>query len=380
MISSLFSRRKPNYSKKTIDILRIIRSENVGPKTFFRLMKVFGSAEKALANMADFSIKGGKKKAIKVFSEDEVYDEIEKLEYYGASLISIEDELYPKLLKKTIDHPPILTYKGNINLLQSDDIVAIVGARNASINGRCFAKKLALELKEIGFNTISGLARGIDSAVHAASTDNTIAVIAGGINNIYPYENKKLYEEIASNGLILSEHPFDSKPLSSHFPMRNRIISGAARATAIIEAGLSSGSLITANFALDQNRDIFAMPGFPLDPRSKGTNKLIKDGAYLLESAEDIINNISSLDKINFEEKAVNDNAFNANTHISSLQITDKNREKILELLSSSYITIENIAKETGFDLSMIYVVCLELELAGRVLRGPGGKIALNYE
>ncbi|MGC0371732.1 MAG: hypothetical protein DGJ47_000432 [Rickettsiaceae bacterium] len=369
-----------NYSEDIISILRLIRSENVGPKTFFNLVKLFGSAKIALDNVADFAKKGGRAKPIKIFAKSAAEKEIDLLVKHGANLITYKDNQYSELLKQTSGFPPILSYKGDISLLNSRKNVAIVGARNSSINSRSFAGNIAKDLVSNDFVTVSGLARGVDTAVHQASTRRTIAVIAGGIDHIYPLENKKLFETIAQEGLIIAELPVGSSPLAQHFPQRNRIIAGMSVATVVIEAGLKSGSLITANFALDFNREVFAVPGFPLDPRCMGSNKLIKDGAYLLESSEDLIENIPSFEKM---QKSLFENSDNNNfdfpAGVGNMNIANSDRKLILESLSSSPVSIEQITSETNLPLSVIYVICLELELAGRVMRQAGNKISLIY-
>lgn len=285
------------------------------------------------------------------------------------------------MLLQIHDFPPILSYKGNITLLNSKKTIAIVGARNSSINSRAFASKIAKELVEQGYVTVSGLARGVDTAVHEASGDNTIAVIAGGIDHIYPPENKELFERISNRALLLAELPIGSKPLSQHFPQRNRIISGLALATVIVEASLKSGSLITANYALEQNREFFAVPGFPLDPRCMGTNRLIKDGAYLLESSADIISNMATYQKLkkSLEETQNPSNNFNFPIGDDNLVIKESDRQVVVKLLSSSPVTIELLSHETKLSLPVIYTICLELELAGRVARHVGNKISLIY-
>lgn len=382
MLNYLFTKPSDSsYSQETIDILRLIRSENVGVKTFSNLIKLFGSASRALENIAEFSLKGGRSKPIKVFSQQEAEQEITALDKIGAKLITYKDPQYSSLLLQTFDYPPILAYKGNISLLNQDNIIAIVGARNASINGKHFAAKIANELLQAGYLTISGLARGIDAVVHNCNTSKTIAVIAGGIDNIYPPENAQLYEKISNEGLLLAEQPVNSKPLSSHFPMRNRIISGCAIGVAVIEASLKSGSLITANFATEQNREVFAVPGFPMDPRSAGANKLIKEGAYLLESVEDIVNNLARYKNIknSLAEFSTNDNNFRTLALSSEIKITNKEREEIYNLLSATPVSYENISHETGLSLPIIYTVCLELELAGKIMRHPGNNISLIY-
>lgn len=381
MLKTLLAREKPPaYSQETIDILRLIRSQNVGPKTFANLIKLFGSASAALDNVEEFSVKGGRAKPIKPYSIKDAAKEIEELEKNKSYLLTYKDIKYSDLLMQIHDFPPVISYKGNIDLLSSETI-AIVGARNSSINSRTFAKKIAKELVSAGYITVSGLARGIDTAVHEADVSKTIAVLAGGIDHIYPPENKKLYEKITNEGLLIAELPIGSKPLSQHFPQRNRIISGLSLATIVIEAGLKSGSLITANFALEQNRDVFSVPGFPMDPRCMGSNRLIKDGAYLLESSKDITAHITSSNKLkkSFEDSQNCSNSFRNSSHGASVDIKDTDRAAIISLLSSSPVTYESIADETNFSLPVIYTICLELELAGRITRHPGNRISLIY-
>jgi DNA processing protein len=382
MFGNIFTNNKtPAYSNETIDILRLIRSENVGPKTFFSLIKFFGSASRALENAPDFSLRGGKSKPIKLYSKADALKELEALEKNKSYLITYKDPNYSELLSQTSNFPPVLSYKGNISLLNHDKIIAIVGARNSSINGRSFAAKLAKDLVKAGYVTTSGLARGIDTSVHSNSGSNTIAVVAGGIDHIYPPENKTLYAQIAENGLLLAELSVGSKPLSQHFPQRNRIISGLALATVVVEAGLKSGSLITANFALEQNREVFAVPGFPIDPRCIGSNRLIKNGAYLLESVDDIISNVVSKDKLreSLEEEMSYFNNLGLYMGNNNIQITDKDRKAVIELLSASEVTIDAIARQLQLELPILYTIFLELELAGKIVRSAGNKISLIY-
>ncbi len=378
MLNNLFSRRQnTEYLQETIDILRLIRSENVGYKTFFHAIKLFGSASLSLENIAELSVKGGRKKPITIYPLSKAEQEIERMNKEKAYFLTYKDFNYSDLLLQTHDFPPILTYKGDASLLKSDKIVAMVGARNSSLNSRNFAGSLASELVSAGYITVSGLAKGIDTAVHTSSGSNTIAVIAGGIDHIYPPENKKLFAKIAEESLLIAELPIGTSPLARHFPQRNRIISGIALATIVIEAGLKSGSLITANFALEQNRDVFACPGFPLDPRCMGSNKLIKEGAYLLESAEDVINNLSTHTKI---KKSLAENSNDSNFKMpESFDIKELERSQVLDVLSSSPVSYEALSSETGLQMPIVYTICLELELAGRIARHIGNKISLIY-
>jgi DNA processing protein len=370
-----------NYYDETIQILRLIRSENVGSRTFTNLIKLFGNAKTALENVEEFSLRGGRSKPIKVFSEDNVIKELELLEQNNAKLITYKSPHYSKLLLQIPDFPPVISYKGNIDLLNQKSI-AIVGARNASMNGRTFSAKIAKELVDNGYIITSGLARGIDTSAHQVSISHTIAVIAAGIDHIYPLENKKLHEQIAESGLIIAELPVGTKPLGQHFPQRNRLISGLSLGSVIIEASLKSGSLITAQTALDQNRQVFAVPGFPLDPRSHGTNKLIKEGAVLIESVEDIISNIT--DNTNFEhlrENFANSNEPFKNLNSNYLNIIDDNmRNRIIELLSSVPSDFEDIVNMAGLPIPVVHTIILELELAGNTTRSSGNKISLVYK
>ena len=382
MLNNLFTQgSKPSYSEETIDILRLIRSENVGSRTFAHLIRLFGSATRALENVADFSVKGGRSRPIKVFPKAAAERELEQLTKDNAYLLTYKDFNYSQLLLQIHDFPPVLSYKGDISLLNSEKTIGIVGARNSSVNCRSFAAKIAADLVKEGYVTVSGLARGIDTAVHSASLGQTIAVIAGGIDHVYPQENKQLFEKIINESLLIAELPIGASPVAKHFPQRNRIISGLSLATVVIEASLKSGSLITANFALDQNREVFSVPGFPLDPRCMGSNKLIKDGAYLLESAADVISNVSSFKKLkkSLEESETSANNFNIPTDDSNLDVSDKDRQLVINLLSSTPITYEALVDETNFSLPAIYTICLELELAGKITRYPGGRIALIY-
>jgi len=380
MLKELFGGKKAQivYTNETIDILRLIRSENVGPRTFTGLIKLFGTARAAIDNIEDFSVRGGRTKPIKVFSENDAKKELSRLEQNGAGLITYKSPEYSKLLLEIPDFPPVLSYKGNINLLTNRKSIAIVGARNASANSRAFAAKIAKELIEQNYIVISGLARGVDTAVHQVNTAQTIAVIAGGIDHIYPPENANLYKQIIENGLVIAELPVGSKPLGQHFPQRNRLISGLSLGAIIIEASLKSGSLITARTALEQNREVFAVPGFPLDPRCQGTNKLIKEGAHVVESVDDVISNLPRYETI---AQAFDDSASNSfrvlRLNNPQDQITNFMRKQVLELLSASPIDIDFLIKETNLSVQIIYTIILELELAGKAIKAPGNKVYL---
>lgn len=275
--------------------IRLARTKNVGAKTFIELIKTFGDPEKAIQNVDVLAKRGGSsaKKLVppKSLIEKEINDTIK----YGAKIILACDQSYPTSLLNTPDFPPLIITKGNIELLKKP-MFAIVGARNSTINGNKIAFEFANEISNSGIVIVSGVAKGIDAYAHKGSLKNgTIGVIAGGINHVYPKENSKLYEEIFDKGLIITEQPINSSVLAQHFPQRNRIIAGLSCGVLIVEATKKSGTLITSKFALDYNKEIYAIPGSPLDSKSQGTNELLKQGANLALSPTDVIR---SLDKI----------------------------------------------------------------------------------
>ena len=363
-----------------IDWLRLARSENVGSKTFFSLLALYGSAANALARVQEMSLRGGRKQPITLFSASDAKKEIAASNRYGATLIAACEPDFPRYLLEIKDCPPILTVRGNAALLNKS-IIGIVGARNASANGCRFAEQLAVELGRNSLICASGLARGIDTAVHRGSLQTgTIGVIAGGIDNIYPKENEALYAAIAEKGVIVAELPFGAMPRSQHFPRRNRIISGLSQGVVVVEASLKSGSLITARMALEQNRDVFAVPGSPLDPRCKGTNDLIRQGAYVTESAQDVLNqiNLSGVRAFSFDEKE--SAAFVAGRlSCPPDDLVAKARPDIIEKLGVSPVAVDELVRQLGIPANIILTVLLELELAGRLERHSGNRVSLIY-
>ena len=277
-----------------LDWLRLIRSENVGPITFFRLLEHFGSAAAALDALPRLAQRGGRGRAIKVCARATAEREAERAQAIGARLIGWGEPEYPPLLGRIEDAPPLILALGHAHLL-TKAAVAVVGARNASTAGCRLARDLAADLGRGGMMVVSGMARGIDAAAHAGALDTgTTAVLGGGIDVVYPKENAALYDSIRERGVLISETKPGTVPQSRHFPRRNRIISGMARGVLVIEATLRSGSLITARMAGEQGRDVFAIPGSPLDPRSRGTNNLLRQGAILTESADDVLQSLST--------------------------------------------------------------------------------------
>ncbi|PIR38637.1 MAG: DNA-protecting protein DprA [Alphaproteobacteria bacterium CG11_big_fil_rev_8_21_14_0_20_39_49] len=366
--------------KRTINCLRLIRSENVGSRTFQALLLIHGTVEKALDAIPQMAAKGGRKKPVKLFSEKDAIKEIENCEKKGARIITLFDKEYPKLLKHISDYPPVLTVYGKADVLNKPS-VAIVGARNSSSNGCSFARNLCMELGRNNLYTVSGLARGIDTAAHKGSLGfGTIAVVAGGIDIIYPPENKELFKQIGEKGAVVAEMPFGEAPKAQNFPRRNRIISGMAKATAVIEASLNSGSLITARMALEQDREVFAVPGSPLDPRCAGTNKLIKQGAYLLTSADDILQLVDYSLQDDFLLEEGNNLFSQSNTVNLSDSELDGARPQVIEKIGCSPTAIDDIIVQTGFPAHIVLSVILELELAGRLERNYGNKVSMIYE
>jgi DNA processing protein len=361
-----------------IDALRLIRSEQVGPMTFFRLVKFCGSVAKAIEMAPSLSKRGGRAKPIRITQKADAEREYEQLTAYGAELVLYGEERYPRLLQQIADAPPVLTVRGHTHLAANTNMVGMVGARNASANGCMFAKKLASDMGAAGYVVASGLARGIDAAAHrGALGTGTIAVIGGGINNVYPPENAILFEEIAATGLIISELPFGAEPHARSFPGRNRIIAGMSRGVVVIEASLKSGSLITADYANDYGRDVFAVPGSPMDPRCHGTNKLLKDGATMVETVRDILANLSPLGELPLAEQLPLD--FNeAPAATLDEQTIDRARAAVLESLSASPTLTDDILAITGLTPHLLMAVLLELELAGRLERHAGSKVALR--
>lgn len=363
-------------AEERIAWLRLIRSQNVGPLTFNELINRFGAASEALEQIPRLAQQGGVCRKLTPYTRNQALQEMEQIKKYGAHLLLRDDPDYPQALKQIPDAPPLLTVKGNLKALNQKTI-GIVGSRNASLNGKKFAENLARELGASRYIIASGLARGIDAYAHRGSLlTGTIGVVAGGINIIYPPENTLLYEQILDKGAIIAESPFGVEPQSPFFPKRNRLISGLSLGLVIVEAALKSGSLITARYALEQNREVFAVPGSPFDPRCQGTNNLIRQGATLIQKAEDVLEGLPSLQKFYASEQLIL-------PYESHLQITpsEKDAKKIRDdlLINLSYtpISIDELVRQCHVSASEAQYILLELELAGRVQRHSGNKVSL---
>ena len=360
----------------TFDCLQLIRSENVGPVTFFKLIQRFGSPKSALEHLPEMAKKGGMKRAIQIAPRDKIEKEIELTEKFGARFIRYGETDYPKLLEHIHSAPPVLAVRGHSHLWQDGQkCIGMVGSRNASAAGQNLTKKLARECGERGLIVVSGLARGIDSNAHqGALASGTVGVIAGGIDNIYPPENKMLFDAMAEQGAILSEQMFGASPQAKNFPARNRIIAGMCAGLLVVEAAPKSGSLITARFALEQNREVMAIPGSPMDPRSAGANGLIKDGAALVQSVNDIIEILQRPLHLAEDNQAIYEHESGVSPQETDLE---KARQTVLSLLSPVPTEIDELARQSQVSLTVLQQILLELELANRLSHSHGGKVSI---
>ena len=370
----------PSLAKEDpLDVLRLLRTLNVGPVTFFQLIMRFGTAAEAIAALPDLSLRGGRKNPLTACPRDIVEKEMKDTAHFGARFILYGTPEYPKLLHTLNDPPPIITMVGHPHLWQKNDLVAMVGSRNASATSCQFAQKLARELGENGFTVVSGLARGIDTFVHKGSlAGGTVAVIAGGIDNIYPPENEALFAQIRESGAIITEQAFGSLPFSGSFPGRNRIIAGMTLGTVVVEASTRSGSLITARFAVENNREVFAVPGSPLDPRSKGCNQLIRDGANMVEHVGDILSLLIALKRNKLQETVPEPYfQFSEASVISDNELAEA-RSAIIQKLGITAVSVDELIAQCNTSPSTALTVLLELELAGKLKRSSGNKVALT--
>jgi DNA processing protein len=365
-------RRQLNETERR-DWLRLFRTDKIGPVTFRQLVRRFGSARAALDALPAMARRGGNGSFTAALDKD-IDLELTQAQRVGARLIAWCEPDYPDALAAIEDAPPVITVRGHSSLLRRS-AVGIVGSRNASINGRKMAEILARELGGNDITVVSGLARGIDASAHEASlATGTVAVVAGGVDVVYPEENRALHERIVETGCILSDMPLGVEPFSKLFPRRNRLISGLSLGIVVVEAALHSGSLITARIALDQGREVFAVPGSPLDPRCTGTNDLIRQGAVLTEKAADILTHIHCMPRMLAEPPA---NDFEAPQTPFDESALEKVRAQTLECLSPSPISVDELVRQFGLAPSLVLTVLLELELAGRIERQAGHKVAL---
>lgn len=352
------------------DWLRLIRAENIGPRSFRILLERFGSAAAAIDALPSLATRGGGLLAPRVPDAAAAEAEIAALARLGGRFIGLDEPDYPPALRETEGAPPLLAVRGRIDML-SRPMVGIVGARNASGAGRMMAARLARELGRTGLIVASGLARGIDAAAHEAGLDTgTLAALAGGHDRPYPPENVPLLDEIAERGVVISEMPLGWVPRARDFPRRNRLVSGVSLAVVVVEAAERSGSLITARLAGEQGRDVFAVPGSPLDPRAAGTNQLIKQGAGLVTSAADILEALEPL--IERPQGALREPP----APFSGEEPTESVRTRILDLLGPTPLSVDDLSELAQASASDVQIVLLELDIAGRLERHPGGQVS----
>ncbi|MBE1207087.1 DNA-processing protein DprA [Aminobacter carboxidus] len=360
--------------RQRIHWLRLIRTPNVGPASFRDLINRFGSAETAIEMLPEIMMAGGASRLVRVPSVAEAEAEIELAHKCGARFVALGERDYPQTLKRMDNPPPLLAVKGTTAVFGLPP-VAIVGARNASLAGIKMARTLASELGRNGYAVISGLARGIDTAAHQGSLGTgTVGVLAGGINRPYPSENAGLCDEIAERGAIVSEMPFGWEPRAQDFPRRNRIVAGLALGLVVVEAAQRSGSLISARLAGEMGRLVFAVPGSPLDPRAAGTNGLLKDGATLVTEAADVLEALAPLvgGQPFVPARLQEPPDFNATP-----PTVDSDRARVIEALGPAPVEIDELIRHTSLHPAQIFMILLELDLAGRLERHSGGGVSL---
>ena len=355
--------------------LRLARTESIGPVTFRNLIGRFGSGIKALEAAPLLARRGGRSEGLRIPPEASAQAEIEKLAKLGGRILFCGETAYPGALAALDAPPPAISILGRAELLTRETI-AMVGARNASALGIKFARMMAQDLGQAGLVIASGMARGIDAAAHAgALTTGTVAVLAGGVDIVYPPENQGLYDLLRAQGAVISDMPLGVSPQARHFPRRNRVISGLARGVVVVEAAERSGSLITAHYALEQGREIFAVPGSPLDPRAKGGNRLIRDGAMLTENARDVLSVLTPILGRAFAEPPAEDYA--APQEEAAPDFDDaKLRNAVMERLGPEAVEIDELVRQCGTSPQAVLSVLLELELAGLAERHRGNRVS----
>ncbi|THD75329.1 MAG: DNA-protecting protein DprA [Phenylobacterium sp.] len=349
--------------------LRLARTENVGPVTFRELIRRYGDATEALIALPELARRGGRAAGIRVPAEAEIDQELTAGTTLGARLLAACEPEFPTALAAIDPPPPVLWARGRLEMLDRP-AVAIVGARVASAAGQRFARGLAAELGQAGYAVVSGMARGIDGAAHeGALPTGTLAVLAGGVDDIYPPDHAALYARIVEAGCVVSENEPGRTAVARDFPRRNRIIAGLSRAVVVVEAELRSGSLITARLAAEQGREVLAVPGSPLDPRAKGTNDLIRQGAALCEGAEDVLRALEGL-------RTMREPDADPFQRSGGDEADDALRERVAALLSPTPVSRDELVRATGAPPSAVFAALVELSLAGRAELLPGGMVA----
>src|ERR1051326_3267441 len=362
--------------EERFDWLRLIRSENVGPRTFRTLLRYYGSARSALSALPGLARRGGAKHAARIPPREEAARELGALRALDATLVALGEPEYPEVLARIDDAPPLIATRGNVSAL-ARPMVAIVGSRNASAAGAKMAGRVARDLGQAGFCIVSGLARGIDAAAHRGSlASGTVAVLAGGLDRIYPPEHADLLETILAEGVALSEMPLGWEPRARDFPRRNRLISGLALGLVVVEAARRSGSLITVRFALEQGREVFAVPGSPLDPRAEGTNGLLKQGASLVTEASDVIAVLEPILGRKIEPPAEEPLPAPEPEIVPDTGA----RARVVALLGPTPVSVDDLVRLADAPPAVVRTVLLELELAGRVERHRDGSVSTGRQ
>jgi DNA processing protein len=368
------NRRVLNDAERN-DWLRLSRTPRIGPITFYSLLSRFGSAAEALDCLPRLASRAGGD-ALSVPGLAEIEAEIAQVRRQDLRLVAACEPDYPAALAAIEDAPPVIVAGRDLSLLHRPSI-AIVGARNASLNGRRIAEKLARDLSEAGLIVVSGLARGIDTAAHKAALERgTVAVLAGGADIAYPPENRDLQTAILEQGCLVTEAPLGTEPMARHFPRRNRIISGLVPGVIVIEAARHSGSLITARMALEQGREVFAVPGSPLDPRAQGTNNLIREGAILTETADDVLRGLPSIRSERMAETEEPSWPRPALPEPGDSELAEV-RRMVVEALGPTPVAVDELVRDCQVSLPIMLTILLELELAGRLERQPGQRVSL---
>ncbi len=351
--------------------LRLIRTPHVGPVSWHQLMQRFGSGEAALEALPELVLRGGAGKP-RIAPAEMAEREIERVAALGARHIFSDEDDYSPMLREVEGAPPVVVVRGDAAMLRRP-CVAIVGARNASAIACRFARQLAADLVARDVTVVSGLARGVDTAAHVGALGgSTVGVIASGIDVAFPPENAALQEKIASDQLLIAEQPPGTEPLARHFPSRNRIIAGVAHGTVVIEAAPKSGSLITARRAGDYGREVMAVPGSPLDPRAQGCNLLIREGATLIQTVDDVLEAVGPIDV-----RMVREPVRPYTTAPAPMDASDGERRSLIDLLGPTPVAVDELVRQSGQAASTVQLLLLELELAGRVERHAGAKISL---
>jgi DNA processing protein len=350
--------------------IHLLRSPNVGPVSYAQLLRRFGDARTALEALPGLAARGGT--AYRPAPHERIEQEVAAVRAAGARYLFHDIPGYPTLLGQIEGAPPILTVRGDPSLA-AKPCVAIVGARNASAAAIKLARDFARALADAGFGVVSGLARGIDGAAHEGALPATVGVIASGIDIAYPPQHRALQERIADEGLLIAEQPPGTEPRGSHFPSRNRIIAGLALGTLVVEAAPRSGSLITARLAGETGREVMAIPGSPLDARSHGCNQLIREGAVLVQTPEDVVELLSGFDG-------------NPGTSLQEAQwhyqppeedLADEPAD-IAALLTTAPVPVDELVRQSGESAGGVQLALLELEIAGRLVRHAGGRVSLG--